>query len=127
MPYEKQSVNRRYLQEQKSWVVTRWRPITAWVYLIICIFDFIIGPVFYAWFAATTGIVEFGSWQPLTVAGGGIFHISMGAILGVSAFTRGQEKITAMQVYKNTEIVDEDIDQPTHNPVNYEYDDPPRY
>ena len=32
-------------------------------------------------------------WDPLTLKGAGMFHLSFGAILGVSAYTRGQEKI----------------------------------
>jgi hypothetical protein len=37
------------------------------------------------------------SWTPLTLSGGGLFHLSFGAILGISAFTRGQEKKAAIE------------------------------
>jgi hypothetical protein len=33
-------------------------------------------------------------WKPLTLEGSGLFHVAMGAVLGVTAWTRGQEKIT---------------------------------
>ena len=36
-------------------------------------------------------------WQPLTLQGGGLIHISFGAILGVAAWTRGQEKVEAIK------------------------------
>ena len=32
-------------------------------------------------------------WDPLTLQGAGLYHIAMGAVLGVAAWTRGKEKI----------------------------------
>jgi len=32
-------------------------------------------------------------WQPLTLQGAGLFHIAMGAVLGIAAFGRTQEKL----------------------------------
>jgi hypothetical protein len=32
-------------------------------------------------------------WQPLTLQGAGLFHIAMGAVLGIAAMGRTQEKI----------------------------------
>jgi len=32
-------------------------------------------------------------WQPLTLQGAGLFHISMGAVLGLAAYGRTQEKL----------------------------------
>jgi hypothetical protein len=32
-------------------------------------------------------------WNPLTLQGAGLFHIAMGAVLGIAAFGRTQEKI----------------------------------
>ena len=37
------------------------------------------------------------AWNPLTLQGAGLYHLAMGAILGVAAWSRGQEKITAMR------------------------------
>jgi hypothetical protein len=73
-------------------VISYWRPIAAYVYLAICIFDFVIGPVMFTFFAGftSTGLIM---WEPLTVQGGGLFHLSFLAILGVASWTRGQEKI----------------------------------
>jgi hypothetical protein len=39
-------------------------------------------------------------WQPLTLLGGAFFHLSFGAILGIAAFTRGQEKKAAIEYDK---------------------------
>ena len=32
-------------------------------------------------------------WQPLTLQGAGLFHIAMGAVIGISAYGRTQEKL----------------------------------
>jgi hypothetical protein len=34
-------------------------------------------------------------WESLTLSNGGLIHLSFGAILGVYAFSRSQEKMTA--------------------------------
>ena len=64
----------------------------AFVYMAIVIFDFIVGPVFWSLIQFYGGSVAV-QWSPLTLSAGGVFHASMGAVLGVSAFTRGKEKI----------------------------------
>jgi hypothetical protein len=62
-------------------------------YMAICLFDFIIGPIQYQVVTAYFPHASFGAWKPLTLEGSGLFHVAMGAILGVSAWSRGQEKI----------------------------------
>jgi hypothetical protein len=37
-------------------------------------------------------------WQPLTLQGAGLFHIAMGAVLGIAAFGRTQEKLAGAAV-----------------------------
>lgn len=81
------------MTKEETWIQKKWRPVTAVVYLIICVFDFMIFPVLWAMFCVRNGITV-TVWDPLTLKGAGLFHLSFGAILGVSAFTRGQEKIT---------------------------------
>lgn len=84
---------------QEVWYTRYWRATLAWAYIAICLFDFIIGPIFYAWYAyETKDIAKFGEWEPLTLANAGVFHISMGAILGVSSWSRGQEKMKQMDI-----------------------------
>lgn len=80
-----------------DWMSAYWRPAMGWTYMAICIFDFIIFPV--GWSATLAAIHQtVTEWQPLTLQGGGLFHMSMGAILGVAAWSRGQEKMTAMSL-----------------------------
>ena len=85
----------------ENWLQTKWRPITAMVYLVICLFDFVAAPILWTLVQAYYDGVVTTQWQPLTLAGSGLFHISFGAILGVSAFTRGQEKIAKVNTGMN--------------------------
>lgn len=80
-----------------DWISAKWRPMMGWMYMTVCIFDFIIFPVL--WSGTLAGIHQtVTEWQPLTLQGAGLFHLSMGAILGVAAWSRGQEKMTAMNL-----------------------------
>jgi hypothetical protein len=69
-----------------------WRPALAWSYVAACTFDFIIGPVTTMIFFTITG-QTYVAWSPLTLQGGGLYHLAMGAVLGVTSWSRGQEKI----------------------------------
>jgi len=87
------------LQKQdEHWVRAYWRPAMGWLYMVICIFDFIIFPLFamiQPLIMKSFGIASpsYKEWVSLTLSNGGIMHLAFGAILGVAAWTRGQEKI----------------------------------
>lgn len=72
----------------------------GWMYMTVCITDFIIYPVLWAIFQEMNGISPVKPWEPLTLQGAGLFHMAMGAVLGIAAWSRGQEKITAMSEIK---------------------------
>jgi hypothetical protein len=38
-------------------------------------------------------VTQITQWQPLTLQGAGLFHIAMGAVLGIAAMGRTQEKL----------------------------------
>lgn len=79
---------------QENWINKQWRPAMGWTYMGICIFDFVVAPLLWSILQAYHhGGVVTTQWQPITLQGGGLFHIAMGAVLGVSAWSRGQEKI----------------------------------
>jgi hypothetical protein len=66
----------------------------GWLYLAVCAFDFVIFPILWNFAQATyLKTVVFTQWNPLTLQGAGFFHIAMGAVLGISAYGRTQEKI----------------------------------
>jgi len=70
----------------------------AWMYMSVCIFDFMIAPIFWSLVQVFgKGVVQ-NQWNPLTLQGAGFFHLSMGAILGITAYGRTQEKMQEMTV-----------------------------
>lgn len=103
--------------QNENWIAKNWRPTAAFVYLFICIFDFVIAPMLWAVLQAVyqQTLVQ---WSPLTLVGAGVFHMSMGAILGVSAWTRGKEKIAIAQAeYGNYNTPDHGV---YYDPTDYQ-------
>lgn len=83
-------------KKEEDWLQRKWRPMMALMYMIVCIFDFILFPIMFTsvQFWETEAVNDaFRQWQPITLLGGGLFHVAMGAVLGVTAWSRGQEKI----------------------------------
>ena len=77
---------------EESWIKQYWRPAIAWQYFTVCLFDFIVFPS--CDFALGYYLKSDNNWDPITLKDGGFYHLAMAAIIGVSAWTRGQEKIT---------------------------------
>jgi hypothetical protein len=76
-----------------NWINTKWRPAMGWMYMAVCIADFIIFPVLWSIIQAlVNGKVE-AQYQPLTLQGAGLFHMAMGAVLGIAVYGRTKEKI----------------------------------
>jgi hypothetical protein len=92
-PKKKRKTAARY---REDWLDRKWRPAMGWMYLVVCITDFIIFPILHSWMQVRFGTPTL-AWDPLTLKGGGLFHVAMGAVLGVAAWSRGQEKITKYQ------------------------------
>ena len=89
-------------KEGEHWMKAYWRPAMGWLYMLINLFDFVIAPMlamamplFLKSLGATT--VTYTQWQSLTLQNGGLIHLAFGAILGVTAWTRGQEKAAKAQ------------------------------
>jgi hypothetical protein len=51
----------------------------------------------------------FTQWNPLTLQGAGFFHIAMGAVLGISAYGRTQEKIEDKKIVQQKIKIEEEI------------------
>ncbi len=79
-------------KKKEDWMNAKWRPMMGWLYMGTCTFDFVIFPILWSLLqAATKGQIT--QWQPLTLQGAGLYHIAMGAVLGLAAFGRTQEKL----------------------------------
>jgi hypothetical protein len=75
-----------------DFITSIWKPAMAITYMLICLFDFIVGPVFYNVLQYLNPGQHIEMWQAVTLQGGGLFHMAMGAILGISAFNKKSEE-----------------------------------
>ena len=78
---------------KEDWMSKKWRPMMGWVYMSTCTFDFVSAPILWSLLQAMTGGQVTSQWMPLTLQGAGLYHVAMGAVLGLTAFGRTQEKI----------------------------------
>jgi hypothetical protein len=78
--------------KKEDWMNSKWRPMMGWMYMVICTMDMVIFPVLWSLLQAVTH-TAITQWNPLTLQGAGLFHIAMGAVLGIAAFGRTQEKL----------------------------------
>lgn len=79
-----------------DWINKRWRPAMGWMYMTVCIFDFILFPIMFTlvqFYETQAANDAFRQWQPITLQGGGLFHVAMGTVLGIAAYGRTKEKI----------------------------------
>jgi len=88
-----------------------WKTVLATVYAVICLFDFVVAPAYFA-YTRTRVLNDFENLQmvnlspaiqdqiaktitlrhsPFTLEGGGMFHIAFGALLTGSAISRIKE------------------------------------
>lgn len=84
-------------KKSDTWLQKYWRPMMAVAYMVIILFDFIVAPILWSILQAVAAGTVTLQWAPLTLLSGGIFHAAMGAVLGISAFTRGQEKVERLR------------------------------
>ena len=79
-------------KKKEDWMNSKWRPMMGWLYMATCTFDFVIFPILWSLLQSVMGH-PVTQWQPLTLQGAGLYHIAMGAVLGLAAFGRTQEKL----------------------------------
>ena len=107
-----------------KWYHDLWLPSCAAIYLIVCVFDFLIMPIYTAYATSQTqtaiiakldpkdmstfaddvvkSISANHQWSPLTLMGSGLFHLSFGALLSAGAATRGLAKREEVKGYYDT-------------------------
>jgi hypothetical protein len=78
--------------KNETWFNNKWRPAMGWTYMITCIVDFIVFPVAWNLLQASLG-QTITQWSPLTLQGAGLYHMAMGAVVGVTAWQRSREKM----------------------------------
>jgi hypothetical protein len=80
-------------QKKEDWMNSKWRPMMGWVYMATCTADFVVFPILWSVLQSISHGQVTSQWQPLTLQGAGLYHIAMGAVLGLAAFGRTQEKL----------------------------------
>ena len=90
---------------KSQWIHTKWRPCMGWMYFVTCICDFILVPIGWTGVQVLTGMQPLQPWVPMTIQGGGLFHIAMGAIVGITAWSRGREKMLGVGTYNSPDYI----------------------
>jgi hypothetical protein len=97
--FEMPEVSEAAMKESEHWVKAYWRPAMGWLYMLICLCDFVVFPaiaMFLPVFFKGIGVqLAYSAWVSLTLSNGGLIHMAFGAILGVAAYGRTQEKVAA--------------------------------
>jgi hypothetical protein len=96
---KKQLPDTKITKSEEDWMTKKWRPMMAIMYMTSCLFDFVFFPIMFTivqFWEVSAANDAFRQWAPITLQGGGLFHVAMGAVLGVSAWSRGQEKMAGV-------------------------------
>jgi hypothetical protein len=80
------------VKKDEDWMQKKWRPAMGWMYMVVCMMDMVVFPVLWS-ILQTLQHQTITQWNPLTLQGAGLFHLAMGAVLGIAAFGRTQEKL----------------------------------
>jgi hypothetical protein len=86
----------------EHWMKSFWRPAMGWLYMLTCFCDFVAFPVLWGILQAfmhmhDSGTIQLTQWNPITLQGAGLYHLAMGAILGIAAYGRSKEKVADKQ------------------------------
>ena len=96
MTKENKKEEKAQKKAEEDWMTKKWRPMMAMMYMTCCLMDFAIFPIMFTivqFWETQAANDAFRQWVPITLQGGGLFHVAMGAVLGVSAYGRTQEKV----------------------------------
>ena len=80
-------------KKDEDWMQKKWRPAMGWMYMLVCMADFVAFPILWSLVQVIGGGRVETQWSPITLQGAGLFHMAMGAILGIAAYGRTQEKL----------------------------------
>ena len=82
--------------KKEDWMNAKWRPMMGWMYMLVCTMDFVVFPILWSLIQSVSHGNVSSQWSPVTLQGAGLFHMAMGAIMGVAAFGRTQEKLAGV-------------------------------
>lgn len=89
-------------EQYENWFNRKWRPAMGWSYVLTCTCDFVLFPILWSILQAVSHGEVTSQWNPITLQGAGLYHVAMGAVLGITAWWRSKEKIAGMPDNKKT-------------------------
>ena len=90
---DKKILESQLAKQEEHWMKSYWRPAMGWLYMLMCFCDFVAFPIISMFMPQFIKGMTYIPWKSITLDNGGLIHMAFGAILGVAAWTRGQEKI----------------------------------
>ena len=93
---EKQQWEKESTKQDEHWAKAYWRPAMGWLYMLICLVDFVVFPAISMFLPIVTKL-PYVAWVSLSLSNGGLIHMAFGAILGVAAYGRTQDKVASKQ------------------------------
>lgn len=94
---DKEIAENQMQKQDEHWMKSMWRPAMGWLYMVICFMDFVAFPAISMFMPILVKGMSYMAWQSLTLSNGGLIHMAFGAILGVAAYGRTQEKVASKQ------------------------------
>jgi hypothetical protein len=88
-----EEIKSKSAKKNEDWMNSKWRPAMGWMYMLVCMSDFVAFPILWSLVQVIGGGKVETQWSPITLQGAGLFHMAMGAILGIAAYGRTQEKL----------------------------------
>ena len=70
-------------EAKEDWMTKKWRPMMAMMYMLCCLADFAIFPIMFTivqFWETQAANDAFRQWVPITLQGGGLFHVAMYAV-----------------------------------------------
>jgi hypothetical protein len=83
-------------KDSTDWINKKMRPMMGWIYMLTCTCDFVLFPILWSMLQAMSAGQVTSQWQPLTLQGAGLYHIALGAVLGIAAYGRTKEKVAGV-------------------------------
>ena len=83
-------------KDATDWINKKMRPMMGWIYMLTCTCDFVLFPILWSILQSLSHGQVTSQWQPLTLQGAGLYHIAMGAVLGIAAYGRTKEKVAGV-------------------------------
>ena len=83
-------------KDATDWINKKMRPMMGWIYMLTCTCDFVLFPILWSILQSLSHGQVTSQWQPLTLQGAGLYHIAMGAVLGIAAYGRTKEKFAGV-------------------------------